>query len=381
MNERALPGSNWGASVTAGRRFFPEVESLRGLAALGVVVFHALQSQATPGHALIERAGLLQAVLISAGQLITNGGALVILFFVISGFVMGANVDPAQSLLGFYPRFLVRRFFRLWPMIVFAVLFAAALTRFIDHQPIGSLLSELTLSTIRLDPPLWSLQVEAVVCLVYPLALFVVLRARPVTQIVLLLGVTVFNPMPFYFSFASNYVVAFAFGVFVPILGRNFIKELRPAWARYGLFAAIALFYAMTAVWLVPFWPMRGNVIITSIAFCGAYFVAFIAFSPDGVPWLRHPAMRFLGRISYSLYVLHYPIMSIVVRHIAITYVPSPVMLDEAVSLAITLTICLPLAAFCYRFIETPFIRLGHALSARMAAWAKPEAVVGPVER
>jgi peptidoglycan/LPS O-acetylase OafA/YrhL len=112
------------AAVQRPRIFHPQLESLRGLAAFIVLLHHALGgaiSIGDPGLPHSIRAfGLLWTFLF-------NGGSAVILFFVLSGFVMGLNVDLENGLTaGLYLKFLVRRVFRLYPVVLVSIILAVA---------------------------------------------------------------------------------------------------------------------------------------------------------------------------------------------------------------------------------------------------------------
>ena len=71
--------------------------------------------------------------------------------------------------------------------------------------------------------------------------------------------------------------------------------------------------------------------------------------------WLDHPAMVYLGKISYSLYLYHVLAMGIASR-LAPHQVGAKVM--------VSLVLCVLMASCSYWFIELPFLRLKHRLVA-----------------
>ena len=110
-----LLGKQESQAVAAnGKRRFPELDGLRGIAALWVVLFHytfgvanhwlkhdlSLAAQVTPWNASID------------------GLRAVDLFFIVSGFVIFMTLDSSKSLLDF----VVSRFARLFPAYWFSVL-------------------------------------------------------------------------------------------------------------------------------------------------------------------------------------------------------------------------------------------------------------------
>ncbi len=89
--------------------FLPRIESMRGIAALTVVGFH-VSNQLSAGPALGWFDGFAFRILTA----FFNGFGAVVIFFVLSGFVLArsldANSDPT--------RFIRNRFFRLFPAAI-----------------------------------------------------------------------------------------------------------------------------------------------------------------------------------------------------------------------------------------------------------------------
>src|SRR5262245_45966009 len=107
-------------------RFQPRLESIRGVAALMVVLFHAL--------ALIRIDAWLPQKIRAVLQLAGDGNGGVAIFFVLSGYVLARSLDasaPASS--GLLPetlRFAVRRVLRIWPAMVVCLLACFVWVRF-----------------------------------------------------------------------------------------------------------------------------------------------------------------------------------------------------------------------------------------------------------
>jgi peptidoglycan/LPS O-acetylase OafA/YrhL len=100
------------------QRFLPRIESMRGIAALTVVGFHiSNQFSASPAFGWFDGCAFL---ILTA---FFNGFGAVVIFFVLSGFVLArsldANSDPT--------RFFRNRFFRLFPAAIFVVTLLTAL--------------------------------------------------------------------------------------------------------------------------------------------------------------------------------------------------------------------------------------------------------------
>jgi len=93
----------------------PHLESIRGVAALAVAIHHAVIV-----YPVDPSLSWLNMVLLTIG----NGGGGIFIFFILSGYVLTLSLERTDLsplvLLGFY----VRRFFRIWPALAFAALFA-----------------------------------------------------------------------------------------------------------------------------------------------------------------------------------------------------------------------------------------------------------------
>jgi len=79
---------------------------------------------------------------------------------------------------------------------------------------------------------------------------------------------------------------------------------------------------------------------------------------------LNTPPLQFLGRISYSLYLIHLPILMICW---SVFITRSKIMYSDLICLAILLLSMLPisvvLAGVIERYVERPFNALGHRIS------------------
>src|SRR3954469_10518110 len=98
----------------ANARFIPGLESARGLAALTVCLFHA-SAVRFQGEVLVAKHSV-------AGTFL-NGHGAVILFFVLSGFVLRSSLERkgAQGSCRLALEFFVARVFRLFPVIIATV--------------------------------------------------------------------------------------------------------------------------------------------------------------------------------------------------------------------------------------------------------------------
>jgi len=361
-----------------GRDFRPDIEGLRGLAVLVVVLFHA---------------GL-------AG--IGGGFVGVDVFFVLSGFLItGLLVREGQragriDLLTFY----ARRIRRLVPAAVVvlvatggaAALLLDPLSR-IDVLLDGSA-AALSVANIRFalgagdyfapaggpSPFLqfWSLGVEEQFYLAWPLLLLVAIRTRHprlmAAVVLLVVGCL---------SFAANLLVigtepAWAFyslptrawqlalGGLLAIGGTFLTRLPAPGLAAVGWLGLGAVGVACLTYDAAMLYPGAAALLPT----LGA--VALIAGGQArGGPgrWLSTGPFRFLGRISYSLYLWHWPVLILAPVALGTPELAPPVVV-AAVALAVGL------ATVTCRLIEEP-IRFGLGPRRPASAFARPTLAAG----
>jgi peptidoglycan/LPS O-acetylase OafA/YrhL len=122
--------------------FLIRIESVRGLAALCVAITHTLGYLAVnPGLGLFEQASMRDVVLKTVNGFL-NGETAVIVFFVISGVVIGRSLDSRRNGRGagggFVP-FMIRRVLRLYPAHIAATLgiLGLAFVFFVGRTPIN----------------------------------------------------------------------------------------------------------------------------------------------------------------------------------------------------------------------------------------------------
>jgi peptidoglycan/LPS O-acetylase OafA/YrhL len=89
-----------------------------------------------------------------------------------------------------------------------------------------------------------------------------------------------------------------------------------------------------------------------------AAIIFFIPFFMRQIALWDHATLSFLGRISYSVYLLHGIILILLIR------------LHGVGLIVVAFVVTLGLSTLTYQFIELPPIRFGHSLKARSARFA-----------
>lgn len=285
------------------------LDALRGIAALLVVIAHIIDR--TPLDWLLDYFSL--------------GAFGVGLFFVISGFVIPFSLEKGQA------KFWIGRAFRLLPALWVSMGLAIALGKEVEsaRQIFGNAFMVAdSIGEKKLVGVYWTLTCELYFYAVAA-ALYAARGNLPWVYALMCAG----------FSGLSLFIpqMTFISLLFIGALLRMVILEKRDD-ARVSLYVAVSVF-ALT----IPQMYFSAAVALASV------IPAFL------FAWNRYkgPAMVELGLISYSLYLLHLPLLN-ALRDL-------PIVLF--VGFGLTLPIVLSWAV--YHAVEKPFIRLGRSLFQR----------------
>jgi exopolysaccharide production protein ExoZ len=318
--------------------FIPRLEALRGIAAVSVVGYHCT------AHI--------------TGTYVTGLGP-VVLFFVLSGFVLARSLSKDADPFNF----IRHRLLRLLPAATATVLlFSALYLQFgfyvgytCSVDPLNVVLNSLMIKS-DINPTMWSMTVE---CFATPLILlsFLMFQKRGdrplVILIALLFGLSFIGPYAHLLGGVTNLAPLYAFvaGVLLHFRGRVFVERLRGLESGAAIAALVLFCFCGTRKQTSP--------ILLLECLSSAMVIALIAFGPTMRLWrpLDAAIVRFYGRISYSFYLLH-----MIGVALAITMIgdwPLPTLLLVIGSFVLSIAIATPLAWIFWRFIEIPFISLG----------------------
>jgi peptidoglycan/LPS O-acetylase OafA/YrhL len=363
--------------------FYPRLEALRGVAALMVAAFHSWQSTWLDSNDKVRNflvvgdgQGLASNCTNVILRVFGNGYGAVVLFFVISGFVLSGSL--ARGPQGFPQggsRFLIARLFRIYPAVFATVgLFAALFWTsgaFIDTPNAYTMLSLLRnalLINTSIDGVTWSLQLELIAMPVIVLA-YLGWRAWgdivPVVLFFCLAALSFWGPWNRVIGTPNLFGTIHAFmpGVIAFLFAPKLLRGCSPRIATLTLAGAISGFLASR-----PVLGVGSHWAALSEAIFGAIAVAILAFGhPGGFGRIfDFPLIRFFGRISYSFYLLHPLTLMVMWRipHVLANAIKAGVpVLAVAIILFVASTAAVtPLAFATYRWVERPGVAAGREL-------------------
>lgn len=319
--------------LTKERNYYPVLDGLRGVAALLVLAYHIAEGFAP---SLRENA-------------VAHGYLAVDFFFMLSGFVLARAYDPSHSQLG-TSALLKKRILRLHPMVVLGVLWGACCfviqgmvrwdgTAVAWCDLLGATLSSLLLipayvgspwevrgfgEMFPLDGPMWSLFFEYIISFVYILGL----RRLGIKALVCVvafsaLGLSLFGLL----DVSETGVLGFGwslgqYGFWGGLLRVSFAFSagmlVARCWDRVSLSQAVTLrglwlgIICFVIVLCSPYWGGEGEYILNTLFDLLVLFVGFpillgLGAGVQSVGAVGDRVLKFLGRISYPLYIIHYP--------------------------------------------------------------------------
>jgi peptidoglycan/LPS O-acetylase OafA/YrhL len=349
---------------------YDELDSLRGAAAMMVVLNHFFLASYSTGRG--------EDIVRFLADPLQNGPAAVSLFFVLSGFVLSIPVwrGKPQS----YSVFLIRRVCRIYLPYLFALMLSVAGCVFFVKFPVSGL-SEwfyktwtgpvqwgLALKHILFIGPsynvrefntaFWTLIIEMRVSIIFPIFLLLMRRLSfsglwalcVVTQIIGSIAARHCPPLQIIGwtgLFIAGAIVARAVHCMPQRLAVIFSRRL-------VAMACIAVFLFAN---YLPHWLPSTEWLARNLSIAGALGMLCAAlYNRDLRGFLHTRVLRFVGTISYSLYLLHATVLYILLHLLYGT-------LPKSLIFLLYLAASLGVAALSYSMVERPAMELGRRLT------------------
>lgn len=325
-------------------RYIPELDGLRAFAILGVLLVHSNFALHTPALEMYRSWGWIG----------------VDLFFVISGYLITSILLASKEKPGYYVNFYARRGLRIWPLYYLLLVFV-----FVASPHLGDWADQridfhiyhwryYALYTQNLVLPqlgsfalviTWSLCVEEQFYLVWPVLVRVCSR-RTLERIVLTtfaleplirLGLQHFGS-PFLSYYTPARLDAIAAGALV---------ALRPRWLKHAWLAAPAAYVLLCRKEFV--------VSYSALALTFAWLVSYAV--ANGSRVLRFAPLRFLGKISYGVYIYH-TIFFVLYWSTPLYRLADSLPWPHLWHLLFQISLPIPVAAASWYLLEQPILRL-----------------------
>lgn len=355
---------------------YTSLDALRGVAAMIVLLHHCFLS--SPDLAVIDGGGAPPSTdgwvwFLGATplRLLWAGQDAVFVFFVLSGFVLALPFlgDNRPRWGSYFAKRALRIYLPVWASVLFALAAAWLSPRTAGPElsfwlnghdeapyPVRDML--LVLGTGQLNSPLWSLRWELVFSLALPLycGAALALRRLWLPGVGMLIAAVAAGEM--LGSAALACLPIFGIGV---LMARH--RDVLDRWAgNFGPWSwpllIVASFFLLSSRWLFP--HLAGTM---SASVLGAAVIVFIFYGHSHVKtWTDRRVFHWLGSRSFSLYLVHEPIVvswAFALRtgdslHIALLAVPSSLLAAEVF----------------YRLIEKPSQQFAVRIAARIAGGA-----------
>ena len=355
-----------GGSGAAGRVI--ELDSLRGLAAIAVIVFHSKEAWLPCGWAGVD------------------------LFFVLSGYLITSIVLRDGCAAGFLRKFYIRRGLRTWPiyylLIALVIIVSPVLTRKTHWSALPYALTyaqglpRLWGGAVEAFSPYlthtWSLAIEEQFYLIWPaLVLIAGTRRLPLLALTIAAVAVAARSQGIWWDILTRSDGLALGGLLAAYrLGRQ--QSTNPNSALYRLGTGVIRYSSLSALMIIialgfttglrPRYAVAAYPAVTILAFNLLWLgvINFVLTNAGGpvIGILRIRLLEKLGRISYGLYLYHMPILMLMMDFARVVGLKDH--MNGIKSLSVLIAI--PIASLSWRFIERPLLERNRRSTKRRAA-------------
>lgn len=370
-------------------RFF-KLDGLRGILSLIVALNHSFMVVAIPTLASVWQQNPLifhgiQSKLQQFFMFLGNGGAAVTLFFLLSGLVLGQSLAKTKMNPRGVISFFVKRLIRLYPVYLFIVLITTLYMKFgfvYQTFPYSSTwfnwwmnfqmtFKEFILNVFFIHAYVggvtWTLRVILITSFIFPV--FYLLNKKTtwwmdviMTGLLMYLSFTLLNIEGFR---DLRYLYMFYMGLMIPKFKDMF--SAIPNWFAY-ISLPVAIIILLGYRYLTN--EYTGGLVESIISF---YIIGIAAYGSKVtfLNFLESKILMFYGKISYSLYLIHFSVLYVFGRTMFI-FLPSLPYKDHYLIIHICLFVLSTIVAtgisvLIYRFIELPSHTLASNIGKRIS--------------
>ena len=288
---------------------------------------------------------------------------------------MAYHYLPGERSLKYWLAFLIRRILRVYPAYIFVatlVWFGSNHLKSLSHYS-GYSLANIWMVKIRfpLDRPFWTMAVELKFYMFFCIAaalsqLFRIPNSKLLVFFTVITIVLLTFIMTHIFGFTQFYLFFFG-GVLAGLLTNpaTFNREIKISCADAIVFSLVALLLGYIAYGLINHYTtfksvgdfrswMRINGYCLAPIF--VFFILSVQKASNTTKYIlfSNPVMRFIGKISFSLYLSHVFVICIFVYYFKSYNFTSFILLSGIIIL---------IAFFLFKFVEEPFNHVGKTMS------------------
>lgn len=373
------------------------LDSLRGIAAMIVVVFHCLLSytifyKANHNHFAND---WLKYFTITPLHTFWAGREAVILFFVLSGFVL--SIPFFQGTIQSYRSYAIRRFFRIYmPYIVVMMISVGLVYAFagyntnlglskaylnrweheVSWKAMISYIFMIDYDTTNVNGVVWTLFHEMRISLILPLFLWMIRKFNFTKALLLSLGLNGLlyviaiqvensiqllhnenlSSMMHSLSLSIYYCTFFILGAVLSRY-RGHIVSLKASSRLTKITLLIESFVLINCQWIAVKYQIEDDRITDLISASGILLLFIIVLTSNTCyKLLTTRPLLWLGKVSFSLYLVHIPVLMMVTIFIA-------KLMPVAFAFMLVPFISMLVAHFSYKYLEVPMNNLGKSLS------------------
>lgn len=368
-----------------------ELDSLRGLAALTVVIGHCLL--------IVDKSILPFYVRYSPLRILWSGHEAVILFFIISGLVLSKPYLDGRKF--DYPSFILKRVTRIYIPYIVSIFFAIVMREFFfknkgvnglgewfdskwtDSVDLQVIVNHLLLigdfDTSNLNTVIWTLVHEMRIAFFFPLILFMVRRFNWRISIIASVVLSAIGMLNHLFGlqpglgYRNSYFDTVHYSIFF-IFGSLIAKHLNKLISMYKsltrnkkllLIGVTFIFYTYgQAIYYVLELPIKDFIVEWVVGIGGILLVILALTSSIFQKVLSTRLMNGIGSLSYSIYLYH---ITVLFSFIYALYNILPIWIIILIAILFTFIV----ATISYRLIELPSIKLGKFLAKRLTTQSK----------
>jgi peptidoglycan/LPS O-acetylase OafA/YrhL len=367
-------------------KHYPELDGIRGIAILLVLMFHC--------RIIFMPQSMAEKTYFAFAESLWVG---VDLFFVLSGFLITGILLDTYQRKDYFRSFYIRRILRIFPLyysVIFLVTIASHVTKFEALQQ-PSVIAQTSywlylqnwLTLFNFHPTsilghFWSLAIEEQFYLLWPaLVLFAarrnaigklcisaiviafIIRAILVHQI----GQNIGETQPAYFVTFSR-IDALALGSFAAYLfhERHSLESFRPAASWLALISMVVI--TIIVITQKGFNGHNSIVLYFGLLPLAVFFSSLLMLALTSNKqnklriFLRGSWLRFIGKISYGIYIFHWPVI-VLLKQSWLSITPVNFWINQIGFILLVGACSLMIAWLSYQYFESPFLRLKDRLA------------------